>query len=518
MSKSMMKKTLLLSSSTLVSRVFGLVRELLLPRFLGVGMVADAFVTALRIPNSLRKIFAEGALSAACIPTIVRVIKEHDRNRASHLITSIFLIVEGCILLMCAFIAFHATTVIQLMAPGWSAEQVTVAAPLLKIFIFFIFFISSSALLAAALQAVHHYVIPIIAQIMMNVVVIAGTILCLRYNLSVTALAWSFVFGGLVMLLIHIAAYYRHSFSFKMHGIATKQEVKEILKKFGPSILSVGIIEINLFISTQFASYLPSGSIALYSYAANFMRLPMGVLIVPFSNILFTHFSRVSTYAPRRLSYYLLEASKIIFWVMTPIVVFMSIFSYDIFASMYLSEKFPVHDVIIAQWLLIVMLTSLFFFSVNKILLNIFYALHETFVPSMITLAGAVTNTVLDIILMRAMGIYGLALATSIAAVIQTLLFLFFLRREFNFTLYLHRFCSFALRALMQLAAAFSVLMALFCIIRMLLNYYLPVYWALFFTQQCGLWLWLGPLFGCICLGMLLTRKFFGLKMHFIDG
>lgn len=518
MSKSMMKKTLLLSSSTLVSRVFGLIRELILPRYLGVGIISDAYMTAFRIPNSLRKIFAEGALSAACIPTIVRVVKEQGREQASHLITSLFVIVEGCILLFCGIIALYADTVIHLMVPGWSAEQVAVAVPLLKIFIFFIFFVSSSALLAAALQAVHHYIFPIFAQIMLNVVIIAGTIVCLRYNLPVTTFAWSIVLGGLVMLLIHIAAYYRHNFAFLLKHVATRHEVKEVLRKFGPSLLSVGIIEINFFISNQFASYLPAGSITLYSYASNFMRLPMGVLIIPFSNILFTHFSRISTYAPKRLSYYVLETSKLIWWGMLPIICFMSLFAYDIFATMYLSEKFPVHSVVTAQWLLIIMLTSLFFFSCNKILLNVYYALHETFVPSMITLFGAVTNTVLDVILMRLFGIYGLAWATSIAAVVQTILFLFFLRKKFHFTLYGKPFAQFALRSLVQLCCGFALLYAGFVMIRLFFLHYFAEKWALLFTQKMGLWLWLGPLFGLICLLLLLTRKFFGLKMHFIDG
>src|SRR5579859_7378794 len=100
MSRLLIKKTILLSSSTLISRIFGFIRELVLPWYLGVGEGADAFLTAIRIPNALRNIFAEGALSAELVPTLVRVVKEHGRHVASVIVTRLFVIIECCIALL----------------------------------------------------------------------------------------------------------------------------------------------------------------------------------------------------------------------------------------------------------------------------------------------------------------------------------------------------------------------------------------------------------------------------------
>lgn len=516
MSKALMKKTLELSSSTLVSRLFGFVRDWLMPRYLGVGAVADVFVTAFRLPNSLRKIFAEGALSAACVPVFVRMVKEQGQDAASRLITSLFVIVEGFVILFCWFVACYAQEIIYLLAPGWQGEQVILGVSLLKIFIFFIFFTSSSALLAAALQAVHHFLVPACAQIVLNIMIVVGILVCMKYNLSVAVFAWIHVIGGLVMFLMHVAAYYRHSFRFMLRDIATQREVRDILRKFVPSIFSIGFIELNFWISSSFASYLTSGSIALFTYASNFMRLPLGVLVVPFAQIIFPQFARVSVYAPKRLQYYLLEASKLLFWAMIPVMLLMCFFAHDIFATLYLSEKFTMHDVVQAQWILILMLLGIFFFAINKIMVNIFYALHNTFVPSLIMFGGSVVNTALDIVLMRSMGIHGLALAQTLAVALQTALFLFCLHRYMDVAIYYARFGQFVMRALAQLSICTTLFYLLFSLVRTAFAQ-LPGFWGNFFTQSIGLWLWVGPLCLLMVLLLWLSNKRFGIKMHFLN-
>lgn len=514
MSRLLIKKTILLSSSTLISRIFGFIRELVLPWYLGVGEGADAFLTAIRIPNALRNIFAEGALSAALVPTLVRVVKEHGRHVASVIVTRLFVIIECCIALLGGLLAWYATEVVHFLVPGWPIERIALATPLLQISTLFIVCIITSALLAAALQATHHYAIPSIAQIVVNICTIVGALLCLWYQWPIVTLAWFFVLGGLIMVGMHLVTYYRHDFTFSWSSLVTRKEVREVLTKLAPSIISVGMIEIIFIISNGFASYLPAGQISLFTYASNFMRLPLGVLAVPFANVAFLHFSRVSLYAPRRLSYYLLESSTLIFWIMVPIVLLMSFFAFDIFATLY--KNFAYEHIVQAQWLLIIMLIGVFFFALNKIILNIFYALHNTFIPSMITLLGALINTMLDIVLMRFFGIYGLAWGQTMAAIAQTILFLMYAQRKLNIVLYGYHFMQFVTRALCQVLCIGSCGYGLF---RLLRNWFAnwPEPWGYFFTKSVGLWLWVGPLCCCLALMMWFTRKIFGIKMHFLN-
>src|SRR5258708_10735980 len=160
--KTILKKTIQVGSSTLLSRFFGIVREILMVRYLGAGGLSDAFLTAYKFPNSLRKIFAEGALSAAFIPTVVQTLKHGDKNAIAGLMSLAFLVFEGTVLALCALIMKHAEQVIGFIAPGFSEQQIIQTIPMVHILMPFIFFISSSALLAGALQAVGHFFIPAI--------------------------------------------------------------------------------------------------------------------------------------------------------------------------------------------------------------------------------------------------------------------------------------------------------------------------------------------------------------------
>ena len=146
--QSILKKTVQVGGNTLVSRFLGLTREILLMRFLGVGVVADAFTAAFLIPNSLRKIFAEGALTAAFVPTFIKVHQKEGREKADALMSLAFLAFEGSVLLLCAIVMWKAEVAISIVAPGFSQEQVAATIPCLRILMPFIFFISSSALLS----------------------------------------------------------------------------------------------------------------------------------------------------------------------------------------------------------------------------------------------------------------------------------------------------------------------------------------------------------------------------------
>ncbi len=514
---SIIKKTLAVGSSTLLSRALGFVRDLLLIRYLGASAASDAFLTAFRVPNSLRKIFAEGALSAALIPTLVKVVRERGIVAASRLMTGIFIIVGTAILVLCCAVVGWATPLIHLIAPGFSAEQTQLAAPLLKILIFFIFFIFGSALCAAALQAVHHFFIPSFGQVVLNAATIAGIAIALYYQLPVVALAWSLVIGAAIVFALHVGAYLAQRFMFVRQDLATRAEMKEVFRKFLPCLLSVGMIEINLFIDAQFASYLPIGSISLLSYASSFMRIPLGVLVVAFANILLPHLARVSQYAPRRLSYYLFESIKLIVWAIVPIIIIMSSCAYDIFYTLYYSPQFSLTHVVIAQRLLIILLVGLLFFSLNKILLNFFYALHETVMPTTITLAGTVINTVLNYLLMGPLGVYGLALATTIAAAVQTVLLVLVLKKKFGFILYGRDLGIFLGRAVGQLSIILLLWYGFLYSVKYLLVR-VPSGMGSWLLGTWGLWLWVSPLVGLACLAFWYTRRLWGIKIHFLNA
>lgn len=547
--KTFSKKMLQIGGSTLASRFLGLAREMLMTRYLAPGVLSDAFFTAFKIPNSLRKIFAEGALSASFIPTIVAISKR-DKTAVNRLMTLSFLLFEGILLGLCLFVFWKAEWVIRFIAPGWylckdvkfasgihwtierivtavfpawyvctqPAAQAAYAIEYLRILISFIIFLSSSALLAGALQAAHHFFVPAFSQILINVTYIAGLLICMHFGLPVQYLCYFILAGGLMQFLLHVYMYFKLNFSFSKIETDTWKDMRLVLKRFFPCLFGMSVMEVSLFISTSLATYLPQGSVSLIYYANRFMGIPLGVFATAFSTILLPHFSRISLYAPKRLSFYLYEAAKLIFWVTIPTTLIMIFLSEKIFLTLFHSAKFSMDNVVESAHILIAFLIGLFFYSLNKILLNIFYALHDNVVPTVISCVFLVSNYLLSkLLFLPFFGAVGLAASFTSAAIIQTLLFIFFLHSKYQFTLYGYKYFSFVQKASLQMLVLLPISWLLYYGGQLSIAALASENVALFLLTKIGFWFWVGPLLIIIFILFLKTRKQFGIKIHFLD-
>jgi len=419
------------------------------------------------------------------------------------------------LLALCAIIWVYADAVITFTSPGYSLEQHAAAVPLLKILIAFILFISSSAIMACGLQTIHHFFVPAAGQIAINIVFIGVLIGCLRYNLPIEYLAWGIVFAGFVQALMHVIGYFYSGLTFSLPTWSTWRDFGVILIKFFPCLITMSILEINVYVDGQFASYLPVGSTTFISYASNFMRIPLGIFAVAFSTILLPHFSRVSIYKPKRLSFYLLESIKMILWISLPAALLMGFFSYDIFYTTYYSPKFTLYDVQQVSILLQAFLFGLIFFSLNKILMNIYYALHSTVIPTVISLVAVGVNIALNYFLMNTFGALGLVTATSLAALFQTVLFLAVLRYHFNLKIYINVLYKFLVRYMAQLLATAVLFYTLYFAITRSITTSLPNYSQLL-LHSFVMWLWVAPLCLAVMLTLYVTRGLFGIKVHFL--
>lgn len=514
--KTILKKTVQVGGSTLISRFFGIIREVLMVRYLGASGLSDAFLTAYKIPNSLRKVFAEGALSAAFIPTVVSTMHHDNKDSVARLMSLTFLIFEGIVLIICALVMYYAQNIIQFIAPGFSQEQITAAIPMLHILMPFIFFISSSALLSGALNAVGHFIIPAIAPIVVNIIFIIGICICLFFNLPATTLCWFIVIAGVIHFLLHIMMYFNFQFYF---GPITRKDFPifaRIMGKFLLCLPSISLMELALFIDTSFASLLPPGSISLIFYANRFVGIPLGVFAVAFSTILLPHFSRINTYSPKRLHFYLLESAKFILWVTTPVALLMGFFSEEIFSTIFLSKKFTLAQAHEASIILHAFLGGLFFFSLNKILLNIFYAMHAAWIPAMVALSATVINVILNVLFINKFQAVGLATATTISSIVQTILFLVILHKQYNFRIYLTPFLLFALRYAVQLTLLSALFWLCYHGLYTIIIQFMPATFTLFFTTQIGLWLWVGPLSVLFMAILYKIRSLGKLQLHFL--
>ena len=369
-------------------------------------------------------------------------------------------------------------------------------------------------MLSGALQAVHHFTVPAFSPALLNIIYIIGLSICWYLDLPIPYLAFFVIFGGFLQFLLHIFMYFRLKFTFARPDRATYAIFRGILYKFLPCVITMSAMEISLYIDSQFASYLPQGSISLVTYASRFMGIPLGIFGAAFSTILLPHFSRISSYAPKRLSFYLFEATKLILYLTLPALVLMGYFSYEIFFTLF--KNFSLAQVQESSWLLRVFLSGLFFFSINKILLSLYYSLNNTLIPTLITLVATVCNTLFNWFFITFLGSYGLALGTALSGFIQTVLFFWILRTKFKFRLYWPALGQFFMRYMVQLgsmtALFFVIYKLMFTIIKSLSTPY-----AHLLLDTVGFWFWVGPL-SLAFFGLLyITRLQFGIKLYFLD-
>lgn len=514
--KSILKKTIQIGSSTLMSRVLGIIRDLLMIKFLGVGAASDAFITAYKLPNSLRKIFAEGALSAAFIPSYITALrkKEHD---AFSLMSLAFVLFEGALLILCGLVMIFAHGVVRFAAPGFSPELVAMTVPLLRILMPFIFFISSSALLAGGLQAIGHFFVPAFGPILLNIFFISGLVVCWWLQLPIEYLCYFILLGGLVQFLQHLLTYLSLKLSFGPINKETWRSFNSILVKFFLCAISMSVMEISLFVDTQFGSFLPEGSVSLITYANKFIGIPLGVFAVAFSTILLPYFSRLSTYAPKRLNFYLYESAKLVFWVTLPCMLAMIFFAQKIFITLFVSEKFTMAHAQEAGTILIAFAIGLFFFSFNKVVLNIFYAMHQTLVPSIVSVIATLANIAFNFMFINNLQAFGLALATTISGVIQTILLLWFLRARYGFHGYLNHFWKFALGYIVQVSVVSGLFLVAYNAITAIINTWFAPAIAFFFLNKIGFWMWVGPLGLGAGLVLYLLRNTLNVRLYFLE-
>ncbi len=508
------KNTFKVGGLTFVSRIFGIIREILLVRFFGVGALSDAFIMAFRIPNFFRHIFAEGAMSASFIPVFVKSIKSENRDDANGLMTISFLFFEGLVLLLYSFIFFKTKFVVTLIAPGFSAEQIAYTIPLLRILFPFLLFVSSSSLLAGALQSVNHFFAPAFGTPLWNAIYIITLLLALTHHLSTLFVCGGILFGGFIQFLLHLYFYFKHQCSF---GAITTRAIslfKEVLHKFCPCLFGVSIVELNLLVSGIVASFLPKGSVSLLYYGSRFMNIPLGIFAVALSSVLLPHFSRVVLYAPRRLNFYILETAKLISWVILPFILFMMFLSAPLFEMILFAKKGSSAQISEASLILIIYLIGLLFFCLNKVLLSVFYSMKDTWATTKAAAVSAITNLIGDIVGMYIWGTYGIAAAAALSGIIMTFMCFYFLHTRHGFTFYSGNYFNFLGRYVVQLCLGSLFFVVSYYTAQM---YAQQIWWLAWVNHWIGFWVFTCTLALFVMSCLYLTRKKLKIDVYFLN-
>lgn len=527
MSRSILKKTVGIGSSTLLSRFFAYIREMLLMQYLGIGIVSDAFFIALRVPNSLRKIFAEGALSSVLVPALLHADRQDGLDAMNRLLTLSFVMIEALVGLIVLGIYVFAEYIVYAMAPGAPIAQLDASVQFLKILAPFILFLSSSAVLASVLQATHRFFIPAIAPAFLNFLYVVFLLVGLSFSWTVATFCWMIIIASAINFLVHILVCLQYQFKIALPNAQSWQGLRQVVLQLLPCLLSVGIGEINFWIDSGFASYLESGTLSLLRYAYQFVNIPLGVMVTSLSIVLLPYFSKIG-HSKEELGVYLSEAIKFVVWMMLPMTIVMMFCSREIFETMFFSDKFTAYHVVQAQWNMNAYLLGLTFFALEKILLNAFYALRSTGIATAVATLTIGMNFFMNSWLMSLYGGMGLALATTITAVVRIVMFMTILIYYFHIDFKMRELFNLLMRYCLQLMILGSLFISIATMIKLLINrshVVLPlafgsfdyVLTADFFLHSFGYWLWFGPLVLLFFLAIYITRKLCGISFSYLE-
>ena len=524
MSRSILKQSSKIGFLSLISRCIAFVREWLLIQYFSVGDTSDIFYAAFRIPNTMRKIFAEGALASILVPACISVHKKEGDDGLSKITSLSLFVIQGIIILICSIIFYWSFATVKLIVPGFSDAKIIATANLLRILISFIIFISSGAIIASALQSQKKFFIPAVAPSILNVSYILSLIICLYCKFSVNTFCWYVIGTSVLYFLLHLIAYLKYNYEFKAPTKETFYELKIILLQLIPCIVSVGIGEINHFINTGFASYLASGSMTLIRSSFQFVNIPVGIITASLVTVLLPHFSKLHLENPEEVENHLFEAIKFTIWTTMPICFMLFLFSEHIFETLFMGDLQALSKIALAKSIFNAYLIGLLSFSLNKIFLSIFYALRLTMIPMIASIIAIAINYSLSEHLINYYGASGVALAASISAIIQTLLLSLFLSKYLKLSLSGKKWFNFILNYALQIIFSSTALWFMYkvgCVIISALKINLHIAWFTFtsesFLHGLGIWFWVGPLCLAYLAALYFSRKFFKIYLSYFD-
>ena len=427
-------------SFTLISRILGFVRDLVLARLFGADAMTDAFFVAFKIPNFLRRLFAEGAFATAFVPVLTEYKTQRDYRELKDFVDHVAGTLGLVLLLVSAIGVLAAPLVVGLFAFGWvmGEEQVKLdlAAQMLQLTFPYLFFISLTAFAGGIMNAYNRFAVPAFTPVLLNLSMI-GCALWLSPHMEqpVVALAWGVLIAGISQFVFQLPFLTRLKLMPTPKPRFGDEGVSRILKLMVPALFAVSVTQINLLLDTVLASFLVSGSISWLYYSDRLMEFPLGVLGVALGTVLLPKLSRERAVDdPSRFAATLDWGLRMALLFGLPAAIGLALLAGPMFATLFMSEQFTAHDVAMARLSLMAYSCGLLAFILIKVLAPAYYAQQDTRTPVKIGVIAMVANMVFNLILIFPLKHAGLALATSLSAFLNAWLLWRGLRHSGMFT------------------------------------------------------------------------------------
>ena len=422
------------SGMTLVSRVFGFLRDMVIAMAFGSSSSADAFFVAFRIPNMQRRILAEGAMTAAFIPVFTETLTKKGESVAWKLAANLFNILILVLSSASLLILIFSPAVITVFAPGFIDEpgKFELTVKLTRCMAPYLFFIGLAAFCMGILNTLKVFALPAAAPISQNISMILSVLfISPLMDEPIIGLAIGVVVGGALQLLIQLSAVLKKGMHFEKTLNFKQKEVFKIVRLMGPVILGLAVYELNIMIDTLIASLLPGGSISYLYYGNRLVQLPLGIFAVALGVALLpTLSSQAAKGNLKELVQTLGFSIRLILFITIPATVGLIILREPIINTLWQRGEFLASTTDGTAIALLYYSIGLCAYSGIKIIAPAFYSLQDTKTPAKIGIYSMILNTVLNLILMGPLQHGGLALATSIAALFNVALLIYYLRKR----------------------------------------------------------------------------------------
>ncbi len=432
--RALFKSTAVISVMTFVSRAFGYVRDAVIFIFLGATGSTDAFFVAFRIPNFLRRLFAEGAFSQAFVPVLSEYREKHPRDDLKKLVDHVAGTLGVILTLISVFGVILAPLLIYVFAPGFindGSGRFDLAAQMLRVTFPYILFISLTALSASILNTFNRFAVPAFTPTLLNLSLIVATLwLAPRLEQPVVALAWGVLAGGVAQLLFQIPFLYRLGLlpRFSLHGAT--DGVKKITRLMLPAIFGSSVVQINLLINTLIASFLVAGSISWLYMSDRFVELPLAIFGVAVTIVILPRLSRQHVNkSVEGFNQTLDWALRISLLIAVPATFGLIILAKPILMSLLQYRQFTALDTSMTALSLMTYALGLPAFILIKVLASGFYSRQDTRTPVKVGVIAMLCNIVLNLVFVWAWTHWhltgphaALAFATSLSAYVNAAL------------------------------------------------------------------------------------------------